>query len=454
MTHASAFFAELRAIASQLSNVGVEDFCAELVKLRERQGRLFVVGAGGSTGNCSRAVNDFRKLFGIETCALTDGLPELTAHSNGEDWQTVFTAWLAVNRGSANDALMVLSLGGGDLRHNASASIVRGIHAAKARGMKVLGIVGWDGGCIKQSADVVVLIPAVEASHVTLHADTFQPVLWRCRASHSGRRLLATESWGRPSMTAEIIPSDSLEERARQPLAEELSRLQEPDALIKRLTEIDQIKAFRRILVMGCGRSGTWLLTQIMSTFLDADVVCKELACEYFGLLTTSCSVLVLKRDHLAYQRIEKIPECIEIAYIIRHPFDVLTSHLPKSRRPYHILPDRWLGEMGALRHLTDSDRKLTKVVRYEDLVSRPVDAQEELGSFFSLRIGVPAEQLYTVSNNSAESTAHRLRKIDSASIGKYRRDPEKIDYLRTIRPQLWQALEWVGQTYNYDLSL
>jgi len=243
-----------------------------------------------------------------------------------------------------------------------------------------------------------------------------------------------------------------------EPLSElyerELLRLKEPRALDAQLIQIDRTRSLRRIYVMGCGRSGTWLLTHVMVTFADTEVVPKELAFEYFGLLTTSCSTLVLKRDPTAYQRIEEIPVSIEIAYIIRHPFDVLTSHLPSSKRPYHILPHRWLGEMLSLQYLFDTGRKKTKIIRYEDLVSKPLELQRDLASFFDLRVVRSIDMLYTSSKNPTESTTHLSRKIDMHSIDKYKRDPEKLEYLRAIRPRLGRVLEWAAETYGYNVSL
>lgn len=250
-----------------------------------------------------------------------------------------------------------------------------------------------------------------------------------------------------------VLPNPN-NERVEELYGKEILRLQAPGALKKQLIDIDRSQPFRRIYVMGCGRSGTWLLTHVMGTFHETEVVLRELTFEYFGLYTTSGCTLVLKRDRTAYQRIEQIPECIEIAYILRHPFDVLTSHLPSSNRPYHILPDRWLGEMMSLRYLLGTGRKHTKIVRYEDLVSAPRETQVELGHFFGLRVGAPIDTLYTSSNNPTEAATHLARTIDINSIGKYKRDPKKIEYLRTIKPSLEQTLRWVAETYSYDVSL
>ncbi len=191
-----------------------------------------------------------------------------------------------------------------------------------------------------------------------------------------------------------------------------------------------------------------------MGTFQETEVLLRELAFEYFGLYATSGSALVLKRDHVAYERIEDIPECIEIAYILRHPFDVLTSHLPSSNRPYHILPDRWLGEMTSLRYLLDTGRKHTKIIRYEDLVRAPRETQADLAKFFKLRVGASIDELYTSSNNPSEGASHLARTIDVRSIDKYKHDPKKIEYLKTIKPSLGQTLQWVAETFSYDVSL
>jgi|tagenome__1003787_1003787.scaffolds.fasta_scaffold20984135_4 hypothetical protein len=235
---------------------------------------------------------------------------------------------------------------------------------------------------------------------------------------------------------------------------QELDRLKDPTALERRLTEMTKRRPFRRIYVMGCGRSGTWVLTHVMSTLKDTDVVLRELAFEYFGLLATRSAALVLKRDHLAYQRIEQIPECIEIAYIVRHPFDVLTSHLPGSGRPFHILPQRWLGEMTALRYVQNTGRKQTKVIRYEDMVTDPVKVQSDLGEFFGLSRALSMDDFYTSSSNASEGPMHRSRKLDPNSINKHKHDPEKVKYLKEIKPGLGEMLEWVGDVYRYDISL
>jgi hypothetical protein len=255
-------------------------------------------------------------------------------------------------------------------------------------------------------------------------------------------------------MVKQIILPNANNEPVQALYEKELRRLKQPGALQQRLADIDNRKSHRRIYVMGCGRSGTWLLTHAIATFFGVEVVPRELPLEYFGLLMTDSSALVLKRDNAAYQRVKQMPASIEIAYIVRHPYDVLTSHLPGSGRPYHILPERWVGELTALRHLVDSQKKNVKIVRYEDLVRRPVESQNKVGHFFRLKIRVPIDTIYTASNNPSESPLHQSRKIDVSSIDKYKLDPAKLAYLARIKPQLGEVLDWVGKTYDYDLSL
>jgi D-sedoheptulose 7-phosphate isomerase len=191
--HAHGFFKEVAAIAQTIDLEAIETLARELAALRERDGRLFFLGVGGSAGNCSHAVNDFRKLCGIEAYAPTDNVSELTARTNDEGWDTVFAAWLRTSRARAQDAVFVLSVGGGNLEKNVSPNIVAGLKEAKARGMKVFGVVGRDGGYTKQVGDCVVVIPTVEASRVTPHTEAFQAVVWHCLVSHPGLQQIATK---------------------------------------------------------------------------------------------------------------------------------------------------------------------------------------------------------------------------------------------------------------------
>ena len=192
-THAATFLNEVCETAQRIAPESIEALCEELIKLRDREGRLFIIGVGGSAGNCSHAVNDFRKLCGIEAYAPTDNVSELTARTNDEGWSTVFSEWLKVSRAGAKDAILVFSVGGGNLEKNVSANLVAAVQEAKARGTRVLGIVGRDGGYTKKAGDVVVLIPTVEESRVTPHAEAFQAVVWHCLVSHPKLQSRATK---------------------------------------------------------------------------------------------------------------------------------------------------------------------------------------------------------------------------------------------------------------------
>jgi len=191
--HTQTYFKEVVKVAESIDIAAIEKLASELVALRERQGRLFLLGVGGSAGNCAHAVNDFRKLCGIESYAPTDNVSELTARTNDEGWETVFAAWLRTSRASANDAVLVFSVGGGNLEKNVSANIVAALKEAKQRGTKIFGIVGRDGGYTKQIGDCVVVVPTVDASRVTPHTEAFQAVVWHCLVSHPALQQIATK---------------------------------------------------------------------------------------------------------------------------------------------------------------------------------------------------------------------------------------------------------------------
>ena len=191
--HAQTYFQEVVKVAQQIDLPGIEKLATELAALRERHGRLFFIGVGGSAGNCGHAVNDFRKLCGIEAYAPTDNVSELTARTNDEGWDTIFAAWLRTSRGTKNDAVFVFSVGGGNLEKNVSPNIVAGLKEAKERGMKVFGVVGRDGGYTKKVGDCVIVIPTVDASRVTPHTEAFHAVVWHCLVSHPALQQIATK---------------------------------------------------------------------------------------------------------------------------------------------------------------------------------------------------------------------------------------------------------------------
>ena len=181
---AVSFFQEAQKICSEISTETIEKLAAGLADLKNRQGRLFILGVGGSAGNASHAVNDFRKLCNIETYAPTDNVSELTARTNDEGWDTIFSGWLKVSRISSNDAILILSVGGGNAEKNISPNLISSIDLAKSVGAKIFGIVGRADGYTHQKADVCVLVPIVHDGRVTPHSEAFQAVIWHCLVSH------------------------------------------------------------------------------------------------------------------------------------------------------------------------------------------------------------------------------------------------------------------------------
>ena len=193
MSHSAAFFSEAGRICTAIDVSRVEALAEELAALRARGGRLFILGVGGSAGNSSHAVNDFRKLCGIETYSPVDNVSELTARTNDEGWDTVFAAWLEVSRLNERDAILVFSVGGGDVERNVSTNIVRAVDLAKARHAKVLGVVGRKSGHTARLADVAVVIPEINSERVTPHSEAFQAVVWHCLVSHPALQVKRTK---------------------------------------------------------------------------------------------------------------------------------------------------------------------------------------------------------------------------------------------------------------------
>ena len=191
--HTQRYFEEVCAVASSINTDAIDELASELVALRNRGGRLFLLGVGGSAANCSHAVNDFRKLCDIEAYTPVDNVAELTARTNDEGWDTVFAAWLRTSRADENDAAFVFSVGGGNVEKNVSVNIVNALKEAKSRGMKIMGVVGRDGGYTKEIGDVVVVVPTVDESRVTPHTEGFQAVVWHCLVSHPDLQQMATK---------------------------------------------------------------------------------------------------------------------------------------------------------------------------------------------------------------------------------------------------------------------
>ncbi len=184
MSYAEQYFSEAVRILQQLDPDRVERMVGLLAELRTRGGRLFVLGVGGSAGNASHAVNDFRKICGIEAYAPTDNVSELTARVNDDGWETTFSAWLETSKLSERDMLFIFSVGGGNLEKNVSPNLVRALELAKRVGAGVVGVVGRDGGYTATVADACVVVPTVNAETVTPHAEAFQAVVWHLIVSH------------------------------------------------------------------------------------------------------------------------------------------------------------------------------------------------------------------------------------------------------------------------------
>ncbi|MDJ0838701.1 MAG: SIS domain-containing protein [Acidobacteriota bacterium] len=193
MSHAQTYFQEAAQVCSQIDTARIEAMAQTLAEVRERGGRLFIIGVGGSAANGSHAVNDFRKLCGIETYAPADNVSELTARTNDEGWETVFSGWLQVSKLNEKDAVFVLSVGGGNAEKNVSVNIIRALDLARERGASVLGIVSRDGGYTAKVGDVVVVVPVVNPDRVTPHAEGFQAVVWHCLVSHPKLQVKATK---------------------------------------------------------------------------------------------------------------------------------------------------------------------------------------------------------------------------------------------------------------------
>jgi D-sedoheptulose 7-phosphate isomerase len=193
MTYSEGHLRETAEIVSKLDPALCEKAVELLAAVRARGGRLFILGVGGSAANASHAVNDFRKLAGMESYAPTDNVSELTARTNDDGWPSVFSEWLKESRLSEKDALLVLSVGGGTLKKNVSPNLVAALQLAKERGSAVLGIVGRDGGYTARVADVAIVIPTVNPANVTPHSEAFQAVVWHLWISHPTLKVAETK---------------------------------------------------------------------------------------------------------------------------------------------------------------------------------------------------------------------------------------------------------------------
>jgi len=184
MSFARQFLDEVQKITAQLDADAIEKVVTELARVRERGGRLFILGVGGSAANASHAVNDFRKICGFEAYAPTDNVSELTARTNDDGWSSIFVEWLKGSRLGAKDGLLIFSVGGGNLEKNVSPNLVSAIQLAQQVGASIVGVVGRDGGYTAKEATACVIVPTVNPDHVTPHSEAFQAVVWHLLVSH------------------------------------------------------------------------------------------------------------------------------------------------------------------------------------------------------------------------------------------------------------------------------
>jgi D-sedoheptulose 7-phosphate isomerase len=193
MTHTQRHLDEAARVIARLDTDQIERTVSLLALLRARGGRLFFLGVGGSAANCSHAVNDFRKIAGIEAYTPVDNVSELTARVNDEGWESVFAAWLKGSRLTADDMVCVFSVGGGSLDPNISPNLVRALQYAQEIGARIIGVVGRDGGYTAQVADACVIIPTVNPDSITPHTEAFQAVIWHLLVSHPALKTAGTK---------------------------------------------------------------------------------------------------------------------------------------------------------------------------------------------------------------------------------------------------------------------
>jgi len=190
---AANYLKETIQIASEVNPEDCEKCVRELAAVRERGGRLFILGIGGSAANASHAVNDFRKICGFEAYSPTDNVAELTARTNDEGWPTVILNWLLGSRFNAKDGLLVFSVGGGDLERNISPNLVKPLELARELGASIVGVVGKDGGYTAKVADACVIVPTVNPGNITPHSEAFQAVIWHLFVSHPALKIHQTK---------------------------------------------------------------------------------------------------------------------------------------------------------------------------------------------------------------------------------------------------------------------
>jgi D-sedoheptulose 7-phosphate isomerase len=193
MSYVERYLAEVHKVVAGLDVGAIEKMIDELIRLREKGGRLFFLGVGGGAGNATHAVNDFRKICGLESYTPTDNISELSARINDDGWDTAFANWLKGSRLNNRDGIFVLSVGGGNREKNISVNLVRALEYARDVGAKIFGIVGRDGGYTATVADTCVIVPTVHADTVTAHTEAFQGVIWHLIVSHPEMKVSETK---------------------------------------------------------------------------------------------------------------------------------------------------------------------------------------------------------------------------------------------------------------------
>jgi len=193
MIYSDAHLLEVIEIIKKIETKQIEKMVELILNVRNEKGRIFFLGVGGSAGNCSHAVNDFRKIIGIESYAPTDNVSELTARTNDEGWSTIFSEWLKVSNLNPKDLIFVFSVGGGNIEKNISPNLVEALNYGKSIGCKLVGVVGRDGGYTTKVADACVIIPTVNEKTITPHTEAFQAVVWHLIVSHPKLKLNETK---------------------------------------------------------------------------------------------------------------------------------------------------------------------------------------------------------------------------------------------------------------------
>ena len=193
MIYSDAHLSEVIEIIKKIETKQIEKMVELILNVRNEKGRIFFLGVGGSAGNCSHAVNDFRKIIGVESYAPTDNVSELTARTNDEGWSTIFSEWLKISNLNSKDLIFVFSVGGGNIEKNISPNLVEALKYGKSIGCKLVGVVGRDGGYTTKVADACVIIPTVNEKTITPHTEAFQAVIWHLIVSHPKLKLNETK---------------------------------------------------------------------------------------------------------------------------------------------------------------------------------------------------------------------------------------------------------------------